>query len=83
MHARISAKGWEARILDLESEIAELQKELGPGENAQQIVARHIKLLHHNNEAKDTAQIIIGKLAAHKQTTTRQIHENYGLTGDD
>jgi hypothetical protein len=23
------------------------------------------------------------QLAAHKQTTTRQIHENYGLTGDD
>ncbi|KAH8977858.1 hypothetical protein EDB92DRAFT_1808142, partial [Lactarius akahatsu] len=91
-----------ARILELESEIAELQKELGPGEDAQQIVSRHIKLLHRYNEAKDAAQIIIGKvrhlythapslrmsaytiqLAAHKQTTIRQIHEDYGLTGDD
>ncbi|KAN0129598.1 Swi5 domain containing protein [Lactarius tabidus] len=54
-----------------------------PGENAQQIVARHIKLLHHYNEAKDAAQIIIGKLAAHRQTTIRQIHEDYGLIGDD
>ncbi|KAI9449730.1 DNA repair protein, partial [Lactarius psammicola] len=73
----------EARILELESEIAELQKELGPGEDAQQIVSRHIKLLHRYNEAKDAAQIIIGKLAAHKQTTIRQIHEDYGLTDDD
>ncbi|KAH8998313.1 DNA repair protein, partial [Lactarius hatsudake] len=73
----------EARILELESEIAELQKELGPGEDAQQIVSRHIKFLHRYNEAKDAAQIIIGKLATHKQTTIRQIHEDYGLTGDD
>ncbi|KAH8995467.1 DNA repair protein [Lactarius akahatsu] len=83
MHARTSVKEREARILELESEIAELQKELGPGEDAQQIVSRHIKLLHRYNEAKDAAQIIIGKLAAHKQTTIRQIHEDYGLTGDD
>ncbi|KAH9035927.1 DNA repair protein [Lactarius pseudohatsudake] len=83
MHARTSVKEREARILELESEIAELQKELGPGEDAQQVVSRHIKLLHRYNEAKDAAQIIIGKLAAHKQTTIRQIHEDYGLTGDD
>ncbi|KAH9066226.1 DNA repair protein [Lactarius vividus] len=83
MHARTSVKEREARILELESEIAELQKELGPGEDAQQIVSQHIKLLHRYNEAKDAAQIIIGKLAAHKQTTIRQIHEDYGLTGDD
>ncbi|KAH9173507.1 DNA repair protein [Lactarius sanguifluus] len=83
MHARTSVKEREVRILELESEITELQKELGPGEDAQQIVSRHIKLLHRYNEAKDAAQIIIGKLAAHKQTTIRQIHEDYGLTGDD
>lgn len=102
MHARTSAKEREARILELESEIVELQKELGwvniaypilcaigdtlprrPGEDAQQIVSRHIKLLHRYNEAKDAAQIIIGKLAAHKQTTIRQIHEDYGLANDD
>ncbi|KAF8267907.1 DNA repair protein, partial [Lactarius quietus] len=74
----------EARILYLESEIAELEKELGPGEDAQQIVARHIKLLHRYNEAKDAAQVLHSfYLAAHKQTTIRQIHEDYGLTGDD
>ncbi|KAN0141025.1 hypothetical protein V8E53_001469 [Lactarius tabidus] len=87
MHARTSAKEREVRILDLESEIAELQKELGPGKDAQQIVARHIKLLHRYNEAKDAAQslrmIAYMQLAAHKQTTIRQIHEDYGLTGDD
>ncbi|KAH9071033.1 DNA repair protein [Lactarius deliciosus] len=83
MHARTSVKEREARILELESEIAELQKELSPGEDAQQIVSRHIKLLHRYNEAKDAAQIILGKLATHKQITIRQIHEDYGLTGDD
>ncbi|KAF9785756.1 hypothetical protein BJ322DRAFT_1107648 [Thelephora terrestris] len=28
-------------------------------------------------------QILIGKLAAHKETTIRQMHEEYGLTDDD
>ncbi|KAI0263483.1 hypothetical protein BC834DRAFT_827536, partial [Gloeopeniophorella convolvens] len=91
----------EARVTELEAEIAELENALGPGEDAQQIVSQHIKLLHRYNEAKDAAQIIIGKvcyiqsstilrdtcaymqLAAHKQTTIRQIHEDYGLTDED
>ncbi|KAI0253557.1 DNA repair protein [Lactifluus subvellereus] len=73
----------EARISELEAAVAELQKELGPGEDAQKIVSRHIKLLHRYNEAKDAAQIIIGKLAVHKQTTIRQIHDDYGLMHDD
>ncbi|KAI0290541.1 DNA repair protein [Multifurca ochricompacta] len=54
-----------------------------PEEDAQKIVSRHIKLLHRYNEAKDAAQIIIGKLAVQKKTTIRQIHEDYGLTDDD
>ncbi|KAN0116561.1 DNA repair protein [Russula decolorans] len=83
MHARTSAKEREARISELEAEVAELQKELGLGEDAQQIVSRHIKFLHRYNEAKDATQIIIGKLAVHKQTTIRQTHEDYGLTNDD
>ncbi|KAI0284839.1 DNA repair protein [Russula brevipes] len=83
MHARTSAKDREARISELEAEISGLQKELGLGENAQKIVSRHIKLLHRYNEAKDATQIIIGKLACHKQTTIRQTHDDYGLANDD
>ncbi|KAI9452166.1 hypothetical protein F5148DRAFT_521117 [Russula earlei] len=71
MHARTSATEREARISELEAEVAELQKELGIGVHAQQIVSRHIKLLHRYNEAKDATQIIIGKLAVHKQTTIK------------
>ncbi|KAH9980884.1 DNA repair protein, partial [Lactifluus volemus] len=77
-----SSQEREARIAELEAQVTELQKELGNGEDAQKIVSRHIKLLHRYNEAKDAAQIIIGKLAVHKQTTIRQIHEDYGLTDD-
>ncbi|KAI8981295.1 DNA repair protein [Trametes punicea] len=83
MHKKTSAKAQQARIEALQAEIAELQKSLGENENAEQIVSRHIKLLHRYNEAKDAAQILIGKLAAYRQTTIRQIHSDYGLTDDD
>ncbi|TFY82441.1 hypothetical protein EWM64_g1576 [Hericium alpestre] len=73
----------EARIADLEAEVEELQKVLGEGESAEKIVSRHIKLLHRYNEAKDATQILIGKLAAYKQTTIRQIHEDLGMNADD
>ncbi|KAI0284836.1 hypothetical protein BC826DRAFT_1053766 [Russula brevipes] len=64
MHARTSTKEREARISKLEAEIAELQKELGLGEEAQKVVSRHIKLLHRYNEAKDATQIVIGKVCS-------------------
>ncbi|KAI0284841.1 hypothetical protein BC826DRAFT_942158 [Russula brevipes] len=99
MHARTSAKGREARISELEAEIAGLQKELGLGEDAQKIVSRHIKLLHRYNEAKDATQVLLhalpsdfspacsssslAHLACHKQTTIRQTHDDYGLADDD
>ncbi|KAF8489781.1 hypothetical protein F5888DRAFT_1621695 [Russula emetica] len=83
MHARTSAKEREARISELEAEVTELQKELGLGEDAQQIVSRHIKLLHRYNEAKDATQVLLYALLIHKQTTIRQTHEDYGLAGDD
>ncbi|KAI0327676.1 hypothetical protein GY45DRAFT_1327324 [Cubamyces sp. BRFM 1775] len=83
MHARTSAKAQQARIEALQAEINELQKTLGENENAEQIVSRHIKLLHKYNEAKDATQILIGKLATYRQTTIRQIHNDYGLTDED
>ncbi|EJD45779.1 hypothetical protein AURDEDRAFT_64202, partial [Auricularia subglabra TFB-10046 SS5] len=88
-----------ARVAGLQAEIEELERQLGAGESAEQIVSRHIKLLHEYNEAKDACQVILGKvsgasperarsagvvqLATLKQTTVRQLHEDYGLAADD
>ncbi|PVG03218.1 hypothetical protein CPB86DRAFT_810849 [Serendipita vermifera] len=51
--------------------------------NPEDIVNRHIKLLHSYNESKDAAQILMGKLAVLQGVTVRQLHEKYGLLVDD
>ncbi|KAF9483464.1 hypothetical protein BDN70DRAFT_301812 [Pholiota conissans] len=83
MHAAISKKNQQARAIALQLEIDRLQEKLGERVDAEKIVKRHIQLLHRYNEAKDAAQILIGRLATIKQTTIRQIHEDYGLNDDD
>ncbi|KAF8581751.1 hypothetical protein K439DRAFT_1353143, partial [Ramaria rubella] len=70
------------RAKALEAEITELQNALGEGEDANKIVNDHINLLHRYNEAKDATQVS-GTLAAIRQVTVRELHEDYGLTGDD
>ncbi|PAV22583.1 hypothetical protein PNOK_0254000 [Pyrrhoderma noxium] len=67
------------RINALTAEIDKLQAELGRDDDAEEIVNKHIKLLHSYNEAKDATQIILGKLAVRKETTVKQLHEEYGL----
>ncbi|EEB93746.1 hypothetical protein MPER_07561 [Moniliophthora perniciosa FA553] len=62
MHARTSATQQEARVAALQAEVDRLQQELGPYEDAEKIVDRHIKLLHQYNEAKDATQILIGRV---------------------
>ncbi|KAI0931156.1 hypothetical protein AcV5_005296 [Taiwanofungus camphoratus] len=62
MHASTSAKKQQARIAALQAEVDELQKVLGEDEDVELIVSRHIKLLHQYNEAKDAAQILMGKV---------------------
>ncbi|KAI0095019.1 DNA repair protein [Irpex rosettiformis] len=79
----MSARQQQARIQVLQNEIDQLQARLGKDGNADQIVARHIKLLHQYNEAKDAAQILIGRLAAHRGVTIRELHNDYGLTDQD
>jgi len=69
----------EERLAALQTETEELQRILGEHEDAEKIVSKHIKLLHKYNEAKDAAQILIGRLAAIKQTTVRQIHIDMDL----
>ncbi|VDB86264.1 unnamed protein product [Peniophora sp. CBMAI 1063] len=83
MHAHTSAKKQEERVAVLQKEVEELQKTLGDDVDPDKIVSKHIKLLHRYNEAKDATQILIGKLAGHKQTTIRQVHEDLGLEDDD
>ncbi|KAH8094698.1 DNA repair protein [Cristinia sonorae] len=83
MHSAMSTQQKQARIAALQQEVSELQKIFGEDENADECVSRHIKLLHQYNEAKDAAQILIGKLATYRGTTIRQIHEDYGLTDED
>ncbi|KAJ3741695.1 DNA repair protein [Lentinula boryana] len=79
MHARVSQQTQEARISELQAEVERLQAELGQDEDAEKIVHNHIKLLHQYNEAKDAAQILIGRLANLRETTVRQIHKDLEL----
>ncbi|KAJ3928518.1 MAG: DNA repair protein [Lentinula lateritia] len=79
MHARVSQQIQDARITQLEAEVNRLQQELGQDEDAEKIVNKHIKLLHRYNEAKDAAQMLIGRLANLKETTVRQIHNDLDL----
>ncbi|KAF8885104.1 Swi5-domain-containing protein [Mucidula mucida] len=51
--------------------------------DAEAIVKRHIKLLHQYNEAKDATQILIGKLASHKEMTLAQLHAELDLPTTD
>ncbi|KAF9225252.1 hypothetical protein BS17DRAFT_730547 [Gyrodon lividus] len=83
MHAVTSAKKQQEHVTKLQVEVDALQNRLGPNGNAEEIVSNHIKLLHRYNEAKDAAQILIGRLAALKETTIRQIHQDMDLLDDD
>jgi hypothetical protein len=56
-HVLEEPQSTNARVAALEAEMNELQAQLGPDEDAQQIVSRHIKLLHEYNEAKDATQV--------------------------
>ncbi|EIW87312.1 hypothetical protein CONPUDRAFT_149340 [Coniophora puteana RWD-64-598 SS2] len=83
MYASFSEEAQKNRLEQLQAEVNELQKTLGENKNAERIVANHIQLLHRYNEAKDAAQILIGRLANLKGTTVRQIHEDMDLLDDD
>ncbi|ESK89348.1 rolly protein [Moniliophthora roreri MCA 2997] len=83
MHARTSATQQGARVAALQAEVDRLQQELGPHEDAEKIVDRHIKLLHQYNEAKDATQMLIGRLANMKETTVREIHRELNLPESD
>lgn len=43
----------------------------------------YMETLHRYNEAKDTAQALIGKLAQLTGTTTKELYPNFNLSVDD
>ncbi|TFK99354.1 Swi5-domain-containing protein [Pterulicium gracile] len=73
----------DAAIADLQSQIDELQAQLGPGADAEKIVKSHIRLLHAYNDVKDAAQVLIGRLATVKETTVTEIHRDLDLPDKD
>ncbi|RSH93642.1 hypothetical protein EHS25_006288 [Saitozyma podzolica] len=76
---RPSLTSAENRIAQLEEEAASLRAQLG-GRDADEVVQRHIKLLHTYNEIKDGAQRLIGAYAQMSQKTITAVHEELGLS---
>ncbi|GHJ85398.1 hypothetical protein NliqN6_1800 [Naganishia liquefaciens] len=80
-HAGISCATMLAARRDvLETEIAELLKQLGPDVDAQAVVQNHIELLHVYNEIKDGAQALIGQYTMRTGATIKDVHERLGLS---
>ncbi|KIO33355.1 hypothetical protein M407DRAFT_241135 [Tulasnella calospora MUT 4182] len=69
-------------VKSLQEGIHALENALG-GEDPKKIVSQHIRLLHDYNEAKDKAQVLIGRIAALKGVSVKQLHEEYGLDLED
>ncbi|KAL4261901.1 SWI5/SAE3 family protein [Pleurotus pulmonarius] len=79
MYSAVCEKRQEARTAELQAEADRLQQQLGRNVDAEKIVKEHIKLLHEYNEAKDAAQVLIGRLAGLREMTVREVHESLGL----
>ncbi|KAF9488655.1 hypothetical protein BDN71DRAFT_1457027 [Pleurotus eryngii] len=79
MHSAVCEKRQEARTAELQAEVNRLQEQLGRSVDAEKVVKQHIKLLHEYNEAKDAAQVLIGRLASLREMTVREVHESFGL----
>lgn len=69
LHKQIEEKDREIKELSENYSINELQQ--------------HIDMLHEYNEIKDVAQMVIGKLAEHRGTTTKELYPEFNLELDD
>uniref|UniRef100_A0A3P9NS35 DNA repair protein SWI5 homolog n=1 Tax=Poecilia reticulata TaxID=8081 RepID=A0A3P9NS35_POERE len=63
----------------LDSEIAQLEEEGCKVEELDQ----HIDKLHEYNDIKDIGQSLLGRIAALRGTTTRDLYAHFGLELDD
>ncbi|KAM4719810.1 DNA repair protein SWI5 homolog [Anableps anableps] len=63
----------------LDSEIAQLEEE---GYRVEEL-DQHIDKLHEYNDIKDIGQSLLGRIAALRGTTTRDLYAHFGLELDD
>ncbi|CAN9504956.1 unnamed protein product [Ophioblennius macclurei] len=81
--ARISAAEEAAELqrrrAQLDAEISQLEAE---GYSVEEL-DRHIDMLHEYNDIKDVGQTLLGRIAALRGTTTRDLYAHFGLDLDD
>ncbi|KAM4532186.1 DNA repair protein SWI5 homolog [Fundulus diaphanus] len=63
----------------LDSEIAQLEEQ---GYRVEEL-DQHIDKLHEYNDIKDIGQTLLGRIAALRGTTTRELYAHFGLELDD
>ncbi|GAA6232046.1 DNA repair protein SWI5 homolog [Lates japonicus] len=69
----------ERRREQLDTEIAQLEAE---GYREEEL-EHHIDMLHEYNDIKDIGQSLLGRIAALRGTTTRDLYSHFGLELDD
>ncbi|XP_008284447.1 DNA repair protein SWI5 homolog [Stegastes partitus] len=69
----------ERRREQLDTEIAQLEAE---GFRVDEL-EHHIDMLHEYNDIKDIGQSLLGRIAALRGTTTRDLYTHFGLELDD
>uniref|UniRef100_A0A672J041 DNA repair protein SWI5 homolog n=1 Tax=Salarias fasciatus TaxID=181472 RepID=A0A672J041_SALFA len=69
----------QRRRAQLDTEIAQLEAE---GYKVEEL-DHHIDMLHEYNDIKDIGQTLLGRIAALRGTTTRDLYTHFGLDLDD
>ncbi|CAG04879.1 unnamed protein product, partial [Tetraodon nigroviridis] len=69
----------ERRRKQLDAEITQLEAE---GYNEKEL-EHHINMLHEYNDIKDIGQSLLGRIAALRGTTTRDLYSHFGLELED
>ncbi|XP_045922822.1 DNA repair protein SWI5 homolog [Micropterus dolomieu] len=69
----------QRRREQLDTEIAQLEAE---GYRVEEL-EHHIDMLHEYNDIKDIGQSLLGRIAALRGTTTRDLYSHFGLELDD
>ncbi|CAL8321243.1 unnamed protein product [Lota lota] len=76
----------EEDVNDLKRRLEELDAEIAPllteGYRLEEL-EQHIDLLHEYNDIKDIGQTLLGRIAALRGTTTRELYGHFGLELND